>query len=74
MFYSWEDRWSRTSIGGPEVRHRFSEHDLRQTFETVAESLNISYYTLKRLLNHKTSNDPTAGYILMNAAYPPREY
>lgn len=45
----------------------FSEHDLRRTFETTAESLDISYYTLKKLLNHKTGSDPTAGYIVTSA-------
>lgn len=45
----------------------FTEHDLRRTFETTAESLDISYYTLKRLLNHKTGSDPTAGYIVTSA-------
>lgn len=52
------------------VRHsgiEFSEHDLRRTFETTAESLDISYYTLKKLLNHKIGNDPTAGYIITSA-------
>lgn len=50
-----------------ESRIEFTEHDLRRTFETIAESLDISYYTLKRLLNHKTGNDPTAGYIITGA-------
>ena len=45
----------------------FTEHDLRRTFETTAERLDISYYTLKRLLNHKTGSDPTAGYIVTSA-------
>lgn len=45
----------------------FTEHDLRRSFETIAESLDISYYTLKRLLNHKTGSDPTAGYIVTSA-------
>lgn len=45
----------------------FTEHDLRRTFKTTAERLDISYYTLKRLLNHKTGSDPTAGYIVTNA-------
>ena len=39
-------------------------HDLRRTFITAAESLDISAYALKRLLNHKMSNDVTAGYII----------
>jgi len=42
----------------------FMVHDLRRTFITVAESLDISAYALKRLLNHKMSNDVTAGYII----------
>jgi integrase len=46
----------------------FTEHDLRRTFETTAESLDVSYYTLKRLLNHKTGADPTAGYIITSTA------
>ncbi|RLW51908.1 MAG: integrase [gamma proteobacterium symbiont of Stewartia floridana] len=42
----------------------FIIHDLRRTFTTVAESLDIPAYALKRLLNHKMSNDVTAGYIV----------
>lgn len=41
-----------------------STHDLRRTFITIAESLDISAYALKRLLNHKMNNDVTAGYII----------
>jgi integrase len=42
----------------------FAMHDLRRTFATVAESLDISAYALKRLLNHKMRNDVTAGYVV----------
>lgn len=42
----------------------FTLHDLRRTFITVAESLDISAYSVKRLVNHKMSNDVTAGYIV----------
>lgn len=42
----------------------FTPHDLRRTFITIAESLDIPAYALKRLLNHKMSNDITAGYII----------
>lgn len=42
----------------------FTLHDLRRTFITVAESLDIPAYALKRLLNHKMTNDVTAGYII----------
>ncbi|MDG1286327.1 MAG: hypothetical protein P8P30_02045 [Rickettsiales bacterium] len=41
-------------------------HDLRRTFITTAESLDISAYALKRLVNHKNSNDVTSGYIIMD--------
>jgi integrase len=39
-------------------------HDLRRTFITIAESLDIPAYALKQLLNHKNPNDVTAGYII----------
>ena len=42
----------------------FCVHDLRRTFATVAESLDIPAYALKRLLNHSTGSDVTAGYII----------
>ena len=39
--------------------------DLRRTFITAAESLDVGPYALKRLLNHTIdSNDVTAGYIV----------
>ena len=44
----------------------FSFHDLRRTFITIAESLDISHYALKRLLNHKNNSDVTAGYIILD--------
>ena len=43
---------------------QFTLHDLRRTFITVAESLDVSAYALKRLVNHKTGGDVTAGYIV----------
>lgn len=42
----------------------FTLHDLRRTFITIAESLDISAYAVKRLVNHKMNNDVTAGYIV----------
>jgi len=42
----------------------FALHDLRRTFITIAESLDIPAYALKRLMNHKDPNDVTAGYII----------
>lgn len=45
----------------------FTLHDLRRTFITIAESLDISAYALKRLANHKMASDVTAGYIISDA-------
>lgn len=45
----------------------FTMHDLRRTFVTIAESLDIPHYALKRLLNHRTDTDVTGGYIVINA-------
>lgn len=42
---------------------KFCLHDLRRTFITVAESLEISYAALKRLLNHADGSDVTGGYL-----------
>lgn len=44
----------------------FTVHDLRRTFITIAESLDIAAYALKRLLNHKMKGDVTAGYIMID--------
>ena len=43
---------------------QFALHDLRRTFITMAESLDISAYAVKRLANHKMNGDVTAGYII----------
>jgi integrase len=42
----------------------FTVHDARRTFITCAETIDISAYALKRLLNHRMTNDVTAGYIV----------
>lgn len=45
----------------------FTCHDLRRTFATIAESLDLSGYTVKALLNHKQQlGDVTGGYIIVN--------
>ncbi|HYW04395.1 MAG TPA: tyrosine-type recombinase/integrase [Gammaproteobacteria bacterium] len=44
----------------------FTLHDLRRTFITLAESVDIPYYALKQLVNHKVNGDVTAGYIVTN--------
>ena len=44
---------------------KFMIHDLRRTFATLAESLDIPSYALKRLMNHKTQGDVTGGYLVI---------
>lgn len=44
----------------------FCPHDLRRTFVSLAESLDIPAYALKRLLNHADGNDVTAGYLVID--------
>ncbi|MBV5339867.1 MAG: integrase family protein [Deltaproteobacteria bacterium] len=46
---------------------KFCLHDLRRTFITIAESLDIPHYALKALLNHSMGNDVTGGYIIMSS-------
>jgi integrase len=45
---------------------KFMLHDLRRTFITVAESLDLSHYAIKRLVNHRMTGDVTAGYVVAN--------
>jgi integrase len=45
---------------------QFTLHDLRRTFATTAEDLDISGLTVKRLLNHLTDADVTADYQIPN--------
>ncbi len=43
-------------------------HDLRRTFATTAEHLDVGSYKLKRLMNHSTGRDDvTAGYTILTA-------
>ncbi len=44
----------------------FGIHDLRRTFVTIAESLDISSFAVKALVNHKSGDDVTSGYIQLN--------
>lgn len=45
----------------------FTAHDLRRTYITAAEHLDISMYAIKMLVNHHLpGNDVTAGYIIMS--------
>ena len=42
---------------------QFCVHDLRRTFATAADALDIPAYAVKALMNHKTTGDVTAGYV-----------
>jgi integrase len=42
----------------------FTLHDLRRGFITTAESMDISSYAVKQLVNHSTGSDVTGGYII----------
>lgn len=49
--------WEETGL-------QFCPYDLRRGFSTVAESLDLSTLTIKRLMNHRTAEaDVTSGYI-----------
>jgi len=43
---------------------KFCLHDLRRVFINTAESLDISSYAVKQLVNHSTNGDVTAGYLI----------
>jgi len=47
-----------------ESKVSFTLHDLRRTYATTAEFLDLGTYTLKLLLNHRTGrSDVTGGYV-----------
>ncbi len=46
---------------------QFTIHDLRRTFVTIANSIEIPGYSIKRLVNHKMNGDITARYIISDA-------
>jgi integrase len=54
------------AIVDEETDIRVSAHDLRRTFASVAESVDISWLVMKALLNHATGNDVTSGYVQMS--------
>jgi integrase len=51
---------------GRNIRCPFVIHDLRRTFLTTAERLDIPHYVLKRLANHSGRQDVTFGYIVVD--------
>lgn len=64
--YIYDSRYYMTKIAALSGV-KFTPHDLRRTFATNAELLDIPHYALKRLLNHKSiESDVTAGYLVRN--------
>lgn len=45
---------------------KFTLHDMRRTYISIAESLDISSYALKKLLNHRSNDDMTGSYIIVS--------
>ncbi len=45
---------------------KFTLHDLRRTFLTTAELVEVPHYALKKLANHVSRQDVTGGYIVVN--------
>lgn len=43
----------------------FTVHDLRRTFATIADGLDIPGYAVKGLLNHSGGSDVTSGYVVV---------
>ncbi|MBT3042953.1 MAG: integrase family protein [Candidatus Thiodiazotropha sp. (ex Codakia orbicularis)] len=61
-----EGRWLRKTVI-KKLGIEFTRHDLRRTFATVAEGLDISWLSIKRLMNHKTQESGvTEGYIMVD--------
>jgi integrase len=46
--------------------HHFLIHDLRRTYLTLAERLDLPHYVLKKLAGHSTHDDVTAAYLVIN--------
>ena len=44
----------------------FSLHDLRRTFISIAESIDIPAHSLKRLPNHRVRSDVTQGHLVVD--------
>jgi integrase len=50
----------------------FMIHDLRRTFITIADGLDLSSFIIKRLVNHAVDVDITGGYISFDIERPRR--
>jgi integrase len=65
MPYSYDTLRSWLGIIAAESGVKVTAHDLRRTFATIADSLDIAGATVKQLLNHRTGrSDVTEGYIV----------
>jgi len=63
----WSKRISEAAQGIGEVK--YSAHDYRATFGTIADSAGLNEWAIKRLMNHSVlgSKDVTSGYIRSDA-------
>jgi hypothetical protein len=43
---------------------KFTVQDLRRVFMTTADSLDLSMFAMKRLINHSMGSDVTSGYVV----------
>lgn len=41
-------------------------HDLRRNFLTAAERIDVPHYALRKLANHVSASDVTAGYLVVD--------
>lgn len=44
----------------------FTQHDLRRTFATIADSLDIQYHIIKRLMNHSNNDVTIKHYVQLS--------
>lgn len=44
----------------------FRNSDLRSSFISIAQSINVPPLIIKKLVNHNTTNEATAGYVVFN--------
>lgn len=51
---------------GEKCGWKFTLHDLRRTFLTTAEIVEVPHYALKKLANHVSQADVTSGYVVVN--------
>jgi len=59
-------RYALASIKKRSGIEHVNPHDLRRTYTSIADELNIGKYTVKSLTNHADNGDVTAGYVVVS--------